>query len=103
MSFLDERQWGDPDEFSERFGDDAPSLEQIRALQVRPALLPLLRGAPGRGPLRRASGLPQPSPSTPQARPPAPARPARLAHVRPARVAPRRTLATPTTPAPRPP
>lgn len=34
MSLLDEDLYGDPDEFLERFGSDAPTLEQIRALQV---------------------------------------------------------------------
>jgi hypothetical protein len=35
MSLLDAHEFGDPDAFAERFGRDTPSLEQIRALQVR--------------------------------------------------------------------
>lgn len=34
MSFMDDERWGDADEFAEAYGDDAPTLEQIRALQV---------------------------------------------------------------------
>ncbi len=34
MSLMDKDRWGDADEFEEEFGGDAPSLEQIRALQV---------------------------------------------------------------------
>ena len=34
MSLLDPERWGDPDEFSTQYGDDAPTLEQIRNLQV---------------------------------------------------------------------
>jgi hypothetical protein len=40
MSVLDEEAYGDLDDFMARFGDDKPSLEQIRALQA--ALAPVL-------------------------------------------------------------
>jgi chromodomain-helicase-DNA-binding protein 7 len=40
MSVLDEEAYGDLDDFLERFGDDKPSLDQIRALQA--ALAPVL-------------------------------------------------------------
>jgi hypothetical protein len=36
MSLLDHDLYGDPDEFREQYGSDTPTLEQIRALQVRP-------------------------------------------------------------------
>jgi hypothetical protein len=40
MSVLDEEAYGDLESFTERFGDERPSLEQIRALQA--ALAPVL-------------------------------------------------------------
>jgi hypothetical protein len=36
MSLLDDDLYGDVDQFLETYGSDAPTLEQIRALQVRP-------------------------------------------------------------------
>ncbi|KAI8462365.1 MAG: hypothetical protein J3K34DRAFT_501179 [Monoraphidium minutum] len=40
MSFMDPERWGHAGEFAARFGDDNPSLEQIRALQAE--LAPVL-------------------------------------------------------------
>ncbi len=34
MSLLDQDAYGDVDDFLEKYGNDTPSLEQIRALQV---------------------------------------------------------------------
>jgi SNF2 family DNA or RNA helicase len=34
MSLLDADKWGDQEEFLEQFGEEAPSLEQIKQLQV---------------------------------------------------------------------
>jgi hypothetical protein len=37
MNCLDQERWPDVDAFLEEFGDDSPSVEQIKRLQVRPA------------------------------------------------------------------
>jgi hypothetical protein len=39
MSLLDDDLYGDVDQFLETYGSDTPTLEQIRALQVRPWML----------------------------------------------------------------
>lgn len=35
MSVVDEEQYGDLQEFLDKFGDTAPTVDQIKALQVR--------------------------------------------------------------------
>lgn len=43
MSLLDDDLYGDVDQFLESYGSDTPTLEQIRALQVRIHMLCLLQ------------------------------------------------------------